>query len=89
MRRPASQSSLCRLRYPPLLLPYRERHAKPQQPRYLVASNVSPEGVSLRPAFVGSLDRIDSTLWSEPLWAVPGRADLAAGSFLITRAQHR
>ena len=57
---------------------------QPQQPRYFVASDVSPEGVSLRPAFVGSLDPIDSPLWSEPLWAVPERADLAAGSFLFT-----
>ena len=57
---------------------------QPQQSRYLVASDVSPEGVSLRPVFVGSLDPIDSPLWSEPLWAVPGRTDLAAGSFLFT-----
>jgi hypothetical protein len=58
---------------------------QPQQPRYLVASDISPKGgVSLRPAFVGSLDPIDSPLWSEPLWAVPGRTDLAAGSFLFT-----
>ncbi|MEQ1907860.1 MAG: PDZ domain-containing protein [Vicinamibacterales bacterium] len=59
---------------------------QPQQPRYFVASDVSPEGVSLRPAFVGSLDPIESPLWSEPLWAVPGRADLAAGSFLFTNS---
>jgi S1-C subfamily serine protease len=57
---------------------------QPQQPRYLVASDVSPEGVSLRPAFVGSLDPIESPLWSSPLWALPGRTDLAAGSFLFT-----
>jgi S1-C subfamily serine protease len=57
---------------------------QPQQPRYLVASDVSPEGVSLRPAFVGALNPIDSPLWSEPLWAVPEGADLAAGSFLFT-----
>ncbi len=57
---------------------------QPQQPRYLVASDVSPEGVSLRPVFVGSLDPVDSPLWSEPLWAVPGRTDLAPGSFLFT-----
>jgi len=57
---------------------------QPQQPRYFVASDVSSEGVSLRPTFVGSLDPIDSPLWSEPLWAVPERSDLAAGSFLFT-----
>ena len=59
---------------------------QPQQPRYLVASDVSPEGVSLRPAFVGSLDSIESPLWSEPLWVVAERTDLAAGSFLFTNS---
>jgi S1-C subfamily serine protease len=33
---------------------------------------------------VGSLHPIESPLWSEPLWAVPERADLAAGSILFT-----
>jgi S1-C subfamily serine protease len=66
------------------LVPWTPR--QPQQPRYLVASDVSSEGVSLRPAFVGSLDPIDSPLWSDPLWAVPGRTDLVAGSFLFTNS---
>jgi hypothetical protein len=57
---------------------------QPRQSRYLVASDVSPGGVSLRPVFVGSLDPIVSPLWSEPLWAVPARTDLAPGSFLFT-----
>ena len=57
---------------------------QPQQSRYFVASDLSPEGVSLRPAFVGSLHPIDSPLWAEPLWAVPEHTDLAAGSFLFT-----
>jgi S1-C subfamily serine protease len=57
---------------------------QPQRPRYLVASDVSPNGVSLRPAFVGSLESIDSPLWSEPLWAMPERTDLAAGALLFT-----
>jgi hypothetical protein len=64
------------------LVPWTPR--QPQQPRYLVASDVSPEGVSLRPVFVGSLHPIESPLWSEPLWAVPERADQAAGSILFT-----
>ncbi|MQA28306.1 MAG: PDZ domain-containing protein [Luteitalea sp.] len=55
-----------------------------QQPRYLIATDLSPNGVSLRPVFVGSLDQIDSPLWSEPLWTVPERSDLAPGSFLFT-----
>ncbi len=57
---------------------------QPQQPRYFVASDVSPMSVSLRPAFVGSLDPIESPLWSEPLWVMPDRTDLVAGSFLFT-----
>lgn len=57
-----------------------------QQPRYLMASAVSAAGVSLRPAFVGSLDPITSLLWSEPLWAVPERSGLAIGSFLFTNS---
>lgn len=55
-----------------------------QQSRYLVASDVSPDGLSLRPVFVGSLHPFDSPLWSEPLWAVPERTDLVPGSFLFT-----
>jgi hypothetical protein len=57
---------------------------QPQQPRYLVASDVSLEGVSLRPVFVGALDPIVRPLWAEPLWGVPRRTDLVAGSFLFT-----
>ena len=59
----------------------------PQQPRrsrYLAATDVSPEGVSLRPVFVGSLDPIENALWSGPVWAVPTQARLAPGSFLFT-----
>lgn len=57
---------------------------QPHQSRYFVASDVSPEGVSLRPVFVGSLDPVETPLWSEPVWAVPRRTDLAPGSFLFT-----
>ena len=55
-----------------------------QQPHYVVATDVSPEGVSLRPVFVGSLDPVASALWSEPVWAVPVHTDLIPGSFLFT-----
>lgn len=55
-----------------------------QQPRYFIASDVSPKGVSLRPAFAGSLDPMESPLWSEALWTVPASSDLAPGSFLFT-----
>jgi hypothetical protein len=80
-------SGLAVIRVPPSLsaappVPWAPR--QPQQPRYFAVTDVSRDGVSLRPAFVGSLDPIDSPLWSEPLWAVPERTDLAAGSFLFT-----
>ena len=55
-----------------------------QQQRYLIATDVSPTGVSLRPAFVGSLDPMESPLWTEALWAVPEHSDLAPGSFVFT-----
>jgi S1-C subfamily serine protease len=54
------------------------------QSRYLVASEVSPRGVSLRPAFVGSLDPTDSPLWSDPVWRVPDGSDLVSGTALFT-----
>jgi len=57
---------------------------QPRQSRYLAATDVLPDGVSLRPVFVGALHPFDSPLWSEPLWAVPGRTDLVPGSFLFT-----
>ncbi|HLG56413.1 MAG TPA: PDZ domain-containing protein [Vicinamibacterales bacterium] len=55
-----------------------------QQPRYVVASEVAPQGLSLRPVFVGSLDPVESPLWSAPLWVVPPRSDLTPGSFVFT-----
>lgn len=54
------------------------------QSRYLIASVVSPEGLSVRPVFVGSLRPLESELWSEPLWVAPERTDLEPGSFLFT-----
>jgi S1-C subfamily serine protease len=57
---------------------------RPRQARYLVATDVSPQGVSLRPAFVGSLEPIDTALWSDPIWAVPEETDLVPGSLLFT-----
>jgi hypothetical protein len=57
---------------------------QPRQSRYLIASDVSLVGVSLRPVFVGSLDPVESLLWSEPVWAVPAHTELAPGAFLFT-----
>jgi S1-C subfamily serine protease len=84
-RDPASGLAVVRVPMPAstsIPVPWTPR--QPQRPRYLVVSAVSPAGVSLRPVFVGSLDAIESPLWSEPLWAVPEGTDLAAGSFVFT-----
>lgn len=57
---------------------------QPQQPRFLMASHAAPEGVSLRPVFVATLDPIHSALWADPIWGVPGETDVTPGAFLFT-----
>jgi S1-C subfamily serine protease len=55
-----------------------------QYPRYFVVSDVSPEGTSLRPVFVGALSRVTSVRWSESVWAAPAGSNLGAGAFVFT-----
>lgn len=55
-----------------------------QYPRYLLVSDVSRSGTSLRPVFVGSLYPATSLMWSERIWAAPAQTDLAAGAFVFT-----
>ena len=55
-----------------------------QSPRYLIVSDVSRQGTSLRPVFVGSLYPAASPMWSESIWAVPAHTDLATGAFVFT-----
>lgn len=55
-----------------------------QYPRYLIVSDVSRQGTSLRPIFVGSLYPVASPTWSESIWAAPARTDLATGAFVFT-----
>ncbi len=57
-----------------------------QYPRFLIASDVSGGGLSLRPVFFGSLNSIASPRWSGSLWAVPYGVELRAGTFLFTVA---
>ncbi|MEO5820589.1 MAG: PDZ domain-containing protein [Vicinamibacteraceae bacterium] len=57
---------------------------EPRRPRYLVATDVSAAGTSLRPAFVGSFDAIANALWADPVWAVPTGSDLSPGSIVFT-----
>lgn len=68
---------------PPIpLVPWMPRRA--QQPRYLIASDVTPVGVSLRPAFAGALAPIEGTVWPGTVWAMPSGTAIAPGSFLFT-----
>ena len=55
-----------------------------QYPRYLLVSDVSRPGTSLRPVFVGSLYPATSPMWSESIWAVPAQTDLPTGAFVFT-----
>jgi serine protease DegQ len=55
-----------------------------EYPRYLLVSDVSPLGTSLRPVFVGALYPDASPVWSEPIWAAPAQTDLATGAFVFT-----
>jgi len=52
-------------------------------PRYLVAADVSREGTSVRPVFIGSLHEIASPIWFGPVWRIPAHADLASGTFVF------
>ncbi len=82
---PASGLAVVRVpSHVPVSLPVPWMPRRLQRPRYFIASDVSPKGVSLRPAFVGSLDPMDSPLWSEALWTVRASSDLMPGSFLFT-----
>ena len=84
---PASQLTVLRVpgQIPgPLPQPWTPR--RPERPRYFVAADAARPGVSLRPAFVGSLAPISSALWPEALWTVPPNSDLSPGSFLFTSA---
>lgn len=55
-----------------------------QQPRYLVATDMSRDAVSLRPVFIGSLQPTTSGAWPGPIWAVPAGTDIDAGALTFT-----
>jgi hypothetical protein len=54
------------------------------QPRYVLATTISPRGISLQPAFVGSLAAIDVPYWPGPVWALPMDVTLSAGALTFT-----
>jgi membrane-associated protease RseP (regulator of RpoE activity) len=83
-RDPASGLAVVRVR--PQTVPDLRAWAPRQMgyPRFLIASDVYAEGISLRPVFVGSLFQADSPLWPTPIWLAPPKADLVAGTFVFT-----
>ena len=66
----------------PVLTPWLPQRM--QYPRYFVESDVTRQGTSLRPVFVGSLSRVVSPTWSESIWAAPANTGLAIGAFVFT-----
>jgi hypothetical protein len=55
-----------------------------EQPRYVLASAISPRDISLRPAFIGSLTPVELPQWSGPVWALPMDAAMTPGALLFT-----
>ena len=54
------------------------------QPRFVLATATSPLGISLQPAFVGSLAPMDVPYWPGSVWALPTEVALAAGALTFT-----
>jgi hypothetical protein len=57
---------------------------RPSLPRFLIAGEASGAGLSLRPVFVGSLTEVVTPVWPDPIWALPDRTDLTAGTLVFT-----
>ena len=55
-----------------------------ERPRYLIASDVSPAGPSLRPVFVGRLHPARNPAWPGEIWLLPARTEVAPGDFMFT-----
>lgn len=68
----------------PVTAPTTRTLRQPQRPRYLLASQVSAAGVSLRPAFVSSMAPLDAPRWDTVAWQLPPRVDLLEGEWLFT-----
>jgi len=54
------------------------------RPRYVFASAMSPGGVTLRPAYIGSLTPVQIPQWTDDVWALPADAALTTGTVLFT-----
>ena len=82
-RDPATQMAVIRLPGGGAAAPSTWSPRRIEYPRFLVAADVSREGTSFRPVFVGSLYATMSPLWSGPIWTLPASSDLGAGTFVF------
>lgn len=57
---------------------------RPQRARYLLATDVSPAGVYLRPVYIAGFRAGAAPPWRGELWLLPPRTDAWPGSFLFT-----
>jgi PDZ domain len=53
-------------------------------PRYLLASDFSQRGASLRPVFIGRLYPVMNPAWPGETWVLPARTNVAPGDLLFT-----
>lgn len=60
------------------------RSARFDRPHYAIATDVSREGVSSRPVFLGRLHAATHPAWPGEVLALPARANVAPGDFLFT-----
>lgn len=68
----------------PASVPWAPR--RPERPRFLMVTETPAERLALRPVFVTALEPIDSVVWSDLIWVVPGPSTLQPGSFVFTTA---
>jgi hypothetical protein len=54
------------------------------KPQYVAVSSPSPDSMSLRPAFIGSLTPVETPAWIGPVWRLPRDVDVTPGAFLFT-----
>jgi hypothetical protein len=68
----------------PASVPWAPR--RPERPRFLMVTETPAERLALRPVFVTALEPIESVVWSDLIWVVPGPSTLQPGSFVFTTA---
>jgi hypothetical protein len=68
----------------PAALPVLWEPQRLDEPRYVIVSSPSPDGVWLRPVFIGALNAMPTPRWSGPVWPVPSSTGLSAGAVVFT-----